>query len=70
MVVGDGLEAIEEVAGWHALLASELEVEYFEPFVGGCDEEAGLLNEQTSSSSGARTTGLLCLVNFHVDGSC
>ena len=45
METGDGLEAIEEVAGGHALLTSELEIEDFEPFVGGCDEETGLLNE-------------------------
>lgn len=45
MEIGDGLEAIEEIAGGHALFAGKLEIENFEPFVGGCDEETGLLNE-------------------------
>ena len=45
MEIGDGLEAIEEVAGRHALFASELKIEDFEPLVGGRHEETGLLNE-------------------------
>ena len=45
MEIGDGLEAIEEVAGGHALLTSELKIEDFKPLVSCCNEETGLLNE-------------------------
>ncbi len=51
MVVGDGLEAIEEVAGRHSLLAGELEIENFDPLVGGCDEETGFFHEKHSGGS-------------------
>ena len=70
MEIGDGLEAIEEVAGRHALFASELEIKDFEPLVGGCNIEMGLLNKKHARSSGTYTTSLLSLENFHVNGSC
>ena len=51
VVAGDGLEAIEEVAGGHARLTSELEIKDLEPLVGGCDEETGFFHEKHSGGS-------------------
>lgn len=57
------LEAVEEVAGCHALLAGRLELQNFEPLVGGGNEEATVFDFECSDFyTGWLVVGICCFM--------